>query len=560
MKYEYWNGVLKMNGQLGGQPIFILPEGTLRNTGRDAQSRNIMAARAVAESVRTTLGPKGMDKMLVDSIGDVTITNDGATILKEMEIEHPAAKMMVEVAKTQEEEVGDGTTTAVVIAGELLKKAEDLLEQNIHPTMIARGYRIAKQKALDILEEISEDINHDNIDELEKIALTAMTGKGSEAAKEPLAKMAVEAVRAVSEIDNKKVTINRDNIQIEKKQGGSIDDTELIRGIVIDKEIVHSGMPKKIKNAKIALLDAALEVKETETSAEIRITSPDQLQSFIDQESKMLKDMVKKVVASGCNIIFCQKGIDDIAQHYLSKEGIAAGRRVKKSDMEKLAKATGANIVSNVDELTKDDLGHAGLVEELKIAGEEMTFIRDCKDPKAVSILVRGGTEHVVDEAKRAMDDAVLGVAAALEDGKVVYGGGAVEIELARRLKLYADSVGGREQLAINAFADAIEIIPRTLAESTGKDPIDILVDLRTQHDRGNTFIGIDVIEGKNSDMKTLGVIEPLRIKTQAIKSASEAAEMILRIDDIITSRSPPGGGMGGGMPPGGMGGMGMEE
>jgi thermosome len=535
---------------MGGQPIFILPEGTLRSTGKDAQARNIMAAKAVADAIRSTLGPKGMDKMLVDSIGDVTITNDGATILNEMDIEHPAAKMVVEVAKTQDEEVGDGTTTATIITGELLKKAEVLLEQNIHPTMIIRGFRIAKEKALDILNDISEDITIDDFENMMLIAMTAMTGKGSEAAKEPLAEIAVNAVKMVAEERDGKIIVDKENIQIEKKQGGSIDDTELIKGLVIDKEVVHSNMPKKVRGAKIALLDCALEVKETETNAEIRITSPDQLQAFLDQESKMLKNMVNKVVASGCNVVFCQKGIDDLAQHYLAKEGILAARRVKKSDMEKLAKSTGGNVASNVDELSEDDLGYAGLVEEQRIAGEEMIFVRECKDPKAVSILVRGGTEHVVDEAKRAMDDAVLGVAVALEVGKIVYGGGATEIELSRKLKEYAETIGGREQLAINAFAEAIEIIPRTLAESTGKDPIDILVDLKTQHEKGKKTYGVEVFNGGVDDMKTLGVIEPLKIKTQAIKSACEASEMILRIDDIITSKS--GGGMppqGGGMP-----------
>jgi len=536
--------------QMSGQPIFILPEGTLRSTGKDAQARNIMAAKAVADAIRSTLGPKGMDKMLVDTIGDVTITNDGATILQEMDIEHPAAKMVVEVAKTQEDEVGDGTTTAVVITGELLKKSEGLLEQNIHPTMIIRGFRLAKEKALNVLEEIADDVSLDDNEILEKIAMTAMIGKGSEAAKEPLAKIAVDAVKMVAEVRDGKIVVDKENIQIEKKQGGSIDATELIKGLVIDKEVVHSNMPKKLKSVKIALLDCALEVKETETNAEIRITSPDQLQAFLEQESKMLKEMVKKVVGSGCNAVFCQKGIDDLAQHYLAKEHILAARRVKKSDMEKLAKATGGNVVSNVDELSKDDLGFAGIIEEQRLAGEEMIFVRECKDPKAVSILVRGGTEHVVDEAKRAMDDAVLGVAAALEIGKVVSGGGSVEIELARRLREYAETIGGREQLAINAFAEAVEIIPRTLAESTGKDPIDILVNLRTEHEKGKTTYGVDVFNGNTADMKSLGVIEPLKIKTQAIKSASEAAEMILRIDDVITSRSsgpaPGGPGMGG--------------
>ncbi len=533
----------------GTQPIFILPEGTLRTTGRDAQSRNIAAAKEVAENVRTTLGPKGMDKMLVDSIGDVTITNDGATILNEIEIAHPAAKMIVEVAKTQEDEVGDGTTTAVIIAGELLKRSEQLLEQSIHPTMIIRGYRLAKTKALEILNQISEKITLEDTDSLEKIAMTAMTGKGSEAAKDSLAKLAVQAVKTVS---NKGV-INKDDIKIEKKQGGSMDDTELIRGIVIDKEIVHGNMPKRIKGAKIALLDVALEVKETETNAEIRITEPSQLQAFIEQESRMLKDMVKKVVDSGCNMVFCQKGIDDLAQHYLAKHGVAAARRVKKSDIEKLAKATGANIVSSIEELSKADIGEAGLVEEQKIAGEEMIFVRECKDPKSVSILVRGGTEHVVDEAKRAMDDAVLGVISAVEVGKLVSGGGSIEIELSRKLREYAETVGGREQLAINAFAEAVEIIPRTLAESTGKDAIDMLVNLRSQHEKGNSHYGIDVMKGELADMKKAGVLEPLKIKTQAIKSASEASEMILRIDDVITSKTSgaPSGSPMGGMPPG---------
>ncbi len=531
----------------GTQPIFILPEGTLRTTGRDAQTKNIAAAKEVADNVRTTLGPKGMDKMLVDSIGDVTITNDGATILNEIEIVHPAAKMIVEVAKTQDDEVGDGTTTAVVVTGELLKKSEQLLEQNIHPTMIIRGFRQAKIKALEILQKISEDITIDDTDTLEKIAMTAMTGKGSEAAKDSLAKLAVQAVKTVG-------GRNRDDIKIEKKQGGSMDDTELIKGIVIDKEIVHANMSKSVKNAKIALLDAAMEVKETETNAEIRITDPTQLQAFIEQESRMLKDMVKKVVDSGCNVLFCQKGIDDLAQHYLAKQGVSAARRVKKSDMEKLAKATGANVVSSIEELSKTDIGEAGLVEEVKIAGEEMIFVRECKDPKSVSILVRGGTEHVVDEAKRAMDDAVLGVMSAAEIGKVVSGGGSIEIELSRKLREYAETVGGREQLAINAFAEAVEIIPRTLAESTGKDAIDLLVNLRSQHEKGNTNYGVDVIKGELTDMKKAGVVEPLKIKTQAIKSASEASEMILRIDDVITSKTssgPPAGGM-----PPGMGGM----
>ncbi len=541
-----------MNGQMGGQPILVLPEGTLRQLGKDAQKANIAAAKAVAETVKTTLGPRGMDKMLVDTIGDVVITNDGATILDEMEIEHPAAKMMVEVAKTQEDEVGDGTTTAVVLSGELLKTAELLLEQNIHPTVIIKGYRMAKKKVLEALNILGKDVTVNDKDILRKIALTAMTGKGSEAAKDSLGELAVKAVEAV--MDNGK--INTENIQIEKRQGGSIDDTELIQGVVIDKEIVHANMPKLIKNAKVALIDSALEVKETETDAQIRISKPTELKAFMEQEAEMIKDMVNKIVSSGANVVFCQKGIDDLAQHYLAKNGIAAVRRVKKSDMDKLAKATGANIITSIEELSKEDLGEAGVVEEKKIADEEMVIVKECKNPKAVSILIRGGTEHVVDEVKRAMEDAIQGVAGAIELGKFISGGGSAEVELGKILRNYAESVGGREQLAINAFADALEVIPRTLAESAGMDPIDALVKLRTKHEKGEKNYGVDVVSAGIADMINLGVIEPLKIKTQAIKSATEAAEMILRIDDTITaskinkggssSMPPSGAGMGG--------------
>ncbi len=541
-----------MNQPTAGQPILVLPEGTLRQIGKSAQMANIAAAKEIANTVRTTLGPKGMDKMLVDSIGDIVITNDGATILDEMEIQHPAAKMMVEVAKTQEDEVGDGTTTAVVIAGELLKKAEDLLEQNIHPTVIIKGYRLARAQALKVLEKIGKPVDKKDMDLLEKIAMTAMTGKGSEAAKENLAKIAVDAVMTVAEEEGGRIIVDVDNIKFEKKTGGSLDDTELIRGLVIDKEKTHPGMPSVVKSAKIALLDTALEIKETETDAEIRITDPNQLQAFVEQESKMLKEMVEKVAKTGANVVFCQKGIDDMAQHYLSKKGIFAVRRVKQSDMEMLAKATGAKIITNLDELSTDDLGKAGLVEERKVAGEEMVFVSKCPDPKAVSILIRGGTEHVVDEAERAMKDAVLGVATAMENGKVVAGGGAPEAEIAKQLREYADTVGGREQLAINAFSEALESIPSTLAESAGMDPIDTIVELRLKHEQNKTTYGVDVFNGKAADMFAIGVIEPLKIKTQAIKSASEAAEMILRIDDVVTAgklseESPPPSG---GMPP----------
>ena len=549
-----------MNGQ-GQQPIFILPEGALRDTGKTAQRTNIAAAKAVADAVRTTLGPKGMDKMLTDSLGDVVITNDGVTILEEMEIQHPAAKMIVEVAKTMDDEVGDGTTTATVIAGSLLKESEILLDQNIHPIMIARGYRLAKEKALEVLNKIATTVTIKDKKTLQEIAMTAMTGKGAEAAREYLAKIAVDAVVSVANEDNNKITVDLDNVKIEKKAGASTDQTELVKGLLIDKERVHSGMPTTIKSAKIALVDAALEIKESETDAQIRITEPSQMQAFVEQEEKILKEMVDKIVKSGATVLFCQKGIDDLAQHYLSKAGIYAARRVKKSDMEALARATGARLVTNLDDLSSGDFGYAGLVEEKKIAGDEMTFVRECKDPKAVSLLVRGGTEHVVDEVERAMKDAVGGIAATLEVGKFVAGGGSPEAEVAKGLRAYANQVGGREQLAINAFANALEVIPRTLAENAGLDPIDILVDLRAQHEKKIINAGVNVFTGKVEDMLKQSVVEPLKIKTQAISSAAESAEMILRIDDVITASKMSGGGMppgAGGMPPdmGGMGGM----
>lgn len=538
----------------GQQQILVLPEGTLRTIGKDAQHNNIAAAKIVADSVRSTLGPKGMDKMLVDSMGDVVITNDGVTILDEMQIEHPAAKMIVEVAKTQNEEVGDGTTTATVLAGELLKKAEALLDQNIHPTVINKGYKLAKEKALEILNEIGMDISLDDKETLIKIATTAMTGKSAERASEHLSKLAVDAVTTV--IDNGK--INKDDIKFEKKQGGSIEDSKLIKGIVIDKEVVHPGMPKKIKDATIALIDASLEIEKTETDAQIRITSPEQMQSFLEQEEKMIRDMVDKIVKSGANVVFCQKGVDDVAQHFLAKAGVMVARRVKKSDMESLAKATGATIITSLDDIQKSDLGFAGLVEEKKIAGSEMIFVQECKDPKAVSILIRGGTEHVVEEVMRAVEDAVGGVISALETGKVVAGGGSPEAAVSKGLKDFSQRYSGREQLAILSFAEAMEVIPRTLAENAGLDPIDTLVSLRAAHEEGKFTHGVDVFTGNIVDMKEKGVIEPLKIKIQAIQSAAEAAEMILRIDDIISaskldkssSSSGPGAG------PGGMSGM----
>jgi thermosome len=545
--------------QIGGQPILIVPEGTLRSKGRDAQRSNIAAAKAVADAVRTTLGPKGMDKMLVDSLGDVVITNDGATILEEMHIEHPAAKMMVEVAKTQDKAVGDGTTTAAVLAGELLKKAEDLLDQEIHPTVITKGFRMAKIKALEVLNSISRKIDINDDEALEQIANTAITGKSAEKASEELADIAVKAIKKIAEVKGTVVSIDVDNIKLEKKEGGSMNDSQLINGVLIDKEIVHSAMPKKIEKAKVALIDSALEVKELEGDAKISINSPEKMQAFIEQEERMLRDMVDKVVKSGANVLFCQKGIDDAAQHFMAKAGIMAARRVKKSDMEALARATGASIVSNLNDLSRTDLGYAGRVEERKIAGDQMIFVEECHEPKAVTILIRGGTEHVIDEVQRAVEDAVKGIAAALELGKIVAGGGATEIEVAKELRKYAESFKGREQLAINAFAEAMEVIPRSLAENAGLDPIDKIANLRSQHDKKGVTFGLDVFSGEITDMVKSGVIEPLKIKTQAIKSAAEAAEMILRIDDVISAsgsgKSPP-------MPPGGGPGMGggMED
>jgi len=542
-----------MSQQLGGQQILILKEGSTRTRGRDAQGMNITAAKAVASAVRTTLGPKGMDKMLVDTIGDVVITNDGVTILKEMDIEHPAAKMMVEVAKTQDEEVGDGTTSAVVIAGELLKKAEDLLEQDVHPTVIAHGYRQAAEKAQEFLKEIAFDVKASDKELLKNIAGTAMTGKSAEASKEKLCDLVVKAITMVTDDDG---TVDVENIKVEKKSGGSIEDSEIVEGVLIDKERVHPSMPRKVTGAKILLLNAAVEFKKTEVDAEINITSPDQLQAFLDEEERMVKGIVDKIVASGANVLFCQKGIDDIAQHYLAKAGIFATRRVKKSDMEKLVRATGASLVSSIDAIGKEELGKAGLVEERKVGGEEMTFVEQCKNPKAVSIIIKGGTEHVVDELERAIHDALRVVGVVVEDKKVVAGGGAPETELSLRLHEYAATVGGRAQLAINAFADALEVIPRTLAENAGLDPIDMLVEIRAAHEKkGKKTFGLNVFEGKAVDMKAAGVVEPLRVKTQAISSAAEAAVMILRIDDVIASSKSPAPECG--MPPGGMGGMG---
>ncbi len=547
---------------MGGQvPILVLKEGTERETGRSAQKKNIEVAKAIADAVRTTLGPKGMDKMLVDSLGDIVITNDGATILKEIDVAHPAGKMMVEVAKSQDTEVGDGTTSAVVLSGELLSMAETLLEQNVHPTVITNGYRLAAEKALEILPELGVKVDNEEI--LKEIAMTAMTGKNVGDSKEYLADIVVKAVNSIVEEVNGKKIVDVDNIKVEKKQGGGIRDTELIDGIILDKEKVHPRMPKRVEDAKIALINTGFEVKKTEISAKIQINKPEDIQAFLDQESEEIRKMVEKVKDVGANVVFCQKAIDDLAQHYMAKYGIYAVRRIKKSDMEKLAKATGAKIVTNLEDLSKEDLGYAKVVEERKIGDDNMTFVTGCKNPKAVSILIRGGTEHVVDEVERALHDALKVVAVALEDGVAVPGGGATEVELAMKLREYAPSVGGREQLAIEKFADALEIIPRTLAENAGMDAIDIMMKLKAEHQKGNKHTGVDVLEGKISDMLKKKVIEPLRVKKQAIESATEVATMILRIDDVIAAKgsdkgkapAPPGGdmggmgGMGGGMP-----------
>jgi thermosome len=535
-----------------GQPVLILKEGTTRSRGKEAQRNNIMAARVIGEVLKTTLGPRGMDKMLVDSLGDITITNDGAAILNEIDVEHPAAKMMVEIAKTQDDMVGDGTTTAVVLASELLKKAEELLDQNIHPTILVSGYRKAAQKAIEIIGKTSVPVDIEDRKTLLKVALTSMGSKAVGGAKEHLAEIAIDAIKQIAEKRGDKMLADIDNIQLIKKTGKSLLETQLIRGIIVDKETVHSGMPKKKENAKIALLDSALEIEKTEMSAEIRIRDPSQMQAFLDQENNMLEKMATKIKASGADVVFCQKGIDDMVQHYLAKAGIMAARRVKESDMEKLARATGGRIVSDLDDLKATDLGMAGVVEERKIGDDKMIFVEKCKDPHSVAILIRAGLERMVDEAERAMIDALSVVSDVIENNKIVAGGGAVEIEVAKELRRYATKVGGREQLAIEAFADAMEIIPRALAENAGLEPIDILVALRSAHDKEDgKYKGINVFTGKVQNSLENGVVEPIVVKEQAIKSAAESASMILRIDDVISSTRPKEGGPGGRMPGG---------
>jgi thermosome len=534
----------------GGVPVLVLKEGSSRSRGREAQHTNIEAAKIVAETVKSALGPKGMDKMLVDSFGDVTITSDGRTILDEMDIQHPAAKMMVEVAKTQDNEAGDGTTTAVIISGELLNKAQELIEKNVHPTIIIDGYKKASEKALEILEKIAIQIDPNTQDYAKKVAMTSMASKLVADHREYLADLAVKAILAVAVKEGDKHKADVDDVKVEKKPGESIRDTGLIQGIVLDKEIAHSGMPKRVEKAKIALLDCPLEIEKTEFDAKINIESPEQMEAFLKQEEQMLRDMVEKIDKTGANVVLCEKGIDDMVQHFLARKGILAVRRNKKSDMEKLAKATGGKIVTNLDGMTSADLGYAALVEERKIGEDKMTFVEGCKHPRAVTILIRGGTQRIVDEAERSIHDALCVVRDVVEEPKIVAGGGAPELELSRMLKKYAETLPGREQLAVRAFAEALEAVPTTLTENAGLDPIDILSELRSRHEKGETWAGIEVNVGKAQDMSKAGVFEPLAVKKQIIKSATEASTMILKIDDVIAAgkmRAPP-------TPPGGPG------
>jgi thermosome len=550
----------------GNMPVVLLKEGGTETKGRDAQKNNIAACKIVAEIVHTSLGPRGMDKMLVDSLGDVTITNDGATILKEIDVQHPAAKMLVEISKTTDNEVGDGTTSAVVLAGSLLEHAESLIDQDVHPTIIVDGYRKSAKKVKQFLESIADTISANDRNILTKIAKTSMQTKLVRKDSDQLAEITVKAVLAVSERDTDRYNVDIDDIKVEKKAGGSMKDSTIIQGIVLDKEIVHGGMPKKIIDAKIALINTALEISKTETDAKINISNPQQLKSFLDEENKMLKTMVDKVIGSGANVVLCQKGLDDMAQHYLAKAGIIAVRRIKESDLTKLAKATGARIVTNLDDLFEKDLGSAELVEERKIEEDKWVFVEGCKHPKSVTLLLRAGSQRVVDEVERSVHDALMVVKDVIEKPQIVAGGGAPETFAATKLRSWAKSLEGREQLAAEKFADALESIPLTLAENAGMDPIDTLTLLRSKQQKGEKWTGIDVMKGKIANMKSSDIIEPLAVKLQIVSASAEAACMILRIDDVIATQKsgggPPGGGEGGmppgmgGMPPG-MGGMG---
>lgn len=547
-----------MAAQLGGQPIIILREGTERNRGKEARNNNIMAVKAVAAAVRTTLGPKGMDKMLVGG-ADITITNDGVTILKEMDIQHPAAKMLVEVAKTQDDEVGDGTTTAAVLTGELLERAEILLDKNVHATTICHGYRIAAEKCVELLKDITHTVTENENEALLNIAKTAMTGKGAEGSKEKLARITVTAIKSIVEEEDGKKVVDIDNIKIEKKVGHSIDDCELINGIILNKNKAHDGMPDKVKDAKIALITRPIEFSKMELEADIKISTPGELSEYLDQEEQIVKGIVDRIAASGANVVLCQLGIEDLAQYYLAKANILAFERVEKKDIEKVAMSVGANLITSVDEFSEKDIGSAGLVEITGQGENKTLYIRECSNPKAVSILIRGGTEHVLDSTERALEDALRAVGVAIEDETFVAGAGSPEIELALRLREFASTLPGKEQLAVNKFSEALEIIPKTLAENAGLDPIDMITALRSAHENGDKDAGLNVFEGKVENMWENGVIEPLRVKTQAISSATEAAIMILRIDDVLASTGGgpegqacgQGGPCGGGMPPG---------
>ena len=531
-------------------PVLVLKESALQQKGKEAQQNNITAAKLVADLVRSSLGPRGLDKMLVDSLGDVTITNDGATILKEIDVQHPAAKMMVEIAKTMDVEVGDGTTSSVVFGGALLAKAEELLKKDVHSSVIIEGYQAAAEKTLEILDEIAKKIQPDDRESLLKIAKTSMQSKLISEDSDTLSKLVVDSVLKITTKKENQFNVDLDNIKVEKKAGGSIQDTELIKGIVLDKEVVHSGMPTKIQSAKIALLNVALEVEKTEMSAEIRISDPTQMQMFLEEENRMLKSMVDKIHEAGANVLICQKGIDDISQHYLAKFGILAVRRVKESDMTKLAKATGGRITSNIDDLTEKDLGHADNAHQKKVESDKWVFIEGCRNPQSVTVLIRGGSQRVVDEVDRSIHDAFMVVKDVIEKPAIVAGGGSPEAYVATQLKEWADSFDGREQLAIKKYAEALEAIPLTIAENAGMDPIDTMANLRAKQSQGRKWTGIDARNTKISDMLSIDVVEPVAVKEQIIKSATEAANMILRIDDVIAVSGGPGGAPGGGMPP----------
>jgi archaeal chaperonin len=543
-------------GSAGGVPVLILKEGATQTKGRDAQKNNITAAKLISEVVASSLGPRGMDKMLVDSLGDVTITNDGATILKEVDVQHPAAKMMVEISKATDNEVGDGTTSVVVLAGALIEKAEELISKDVHPTIIVDGYRKSAVKAVDILNNLAQKIDGGDKSQLNRIARTSMQTKLVSREANELADIVVNAALQVSEKAGNEYKVDIEDVKVEKKAGGSLRDTNLIRGIVLDKEVVHGGMPKKLEKAKIALVNSALEIEKTEFDAKININSPDQMKLFLEEENKILKTMVDKIVAAGANVLICQKGIDDIAQHYLAKANVLAVRRVKESDMTKLARATGARIISNLDDLSSKDLGAADLVEERKVETDKWVFVEGCKNPKSVTILIRGGSQRVVDEAERSVHDALMVTKDVLEKPLIVAGGGSPESYTAGKLREWSNSLSGREQLAAEKFAESLEVIPLLLAENAGMDPIDTLTELRSKQMKGSKWSGIDARSGKVTDMSKLDIVEPLVVKEQIVKSATEVASMILRIDDVIASSKsggPPGGG---GMPPGGMGDM----